>query len=333
MDDRLGPKAGTDHPRSYQDFVEWFGDDAACRRYLQGCRWPQGFQCAQCGRKAQTGTTGRGYLHCRDGGAEVSVTAGTVFERTRISLRTWFAALGFVTRQKDGARALGLKRVLGLGSYQTAWTWLHKLRRAMVRPGRDRLGGRMEVEETYVGGSTVGGKRGRGSEGKEIVGIAVEVHSPKGFGRVRRRRIPDGSGSSLGPFVCDVAERGAPILTDGRGGYHPLSKCGYGPERVVLSDPGDPAHIRRPGVHRIAALVQRWLLSTHQGSFSGKHLDYYLDESTFRFNRRTSQSRGLPCYRLVEQAVQTAPLTCRQIVERKHNLSGVLALSGDPFSG
>ena len=124
MDDRMGPKAGSDYPRTYQEFVEWFRDDAACRRYLKECRWAQGFQCPQCGKKAQTWTTARGYLHCRDCGAEVSVTAGTVLERTRISLRTWFAAMWFVTSQKDGASALGLKRVLGFGSYQTAWTWL-----------------------------------------------------------------------------------------------------------------------------------------------------------------------------------------------------------------
>ena len=226
----------------------------------------------------------------------------------------------FVTRQKDGASALGLKRVLGFGSYQTAWTWLHKLRKAMVRPGRDRLCGRIEVDETYLGGSKVGSKRGRGSEGKEVVVIAVEVHSPKGFGRVRMRRIPDVSASSLIPFVCDVAEKGSEILTDGCGGYNHLSECGYGHTKVVLSDTADPAHIRMPGVHRIAALVKRWLLSTHQGSFSEKHLEYYLDEYTFRFNRRTSRSRGMLFYRLVEQAVQTAPLPYRQIVERNHNL-------------
>jgi transposase-like protein len=320
MDDGLGPKAGIDYPRTYQEFVEGFGDDAACRRYLQERRWPQGFQCPQCGKKAQPWTTARGYLHCRDCDAEVSVTAGTVFEGTRIPLQTWFAAMWLVTSQKDGASALGLKRVLGFGSYQTAWTWLHKLRRAMVRPGRDRLCGHIEVDETYLGGTDVGGKRGRGSEGKEIVVIALEVHSPKGFGRLRTRRIPDVSGSSLVPFVCDVAEKGSTILTDGWGGYNQLSKCGYEHDRVVVSGSGDPAHISLPGVHRIAALIKRWLLSTHQGSVSGKHLDYYLDEYTFRFNRRTSRSRGLLFYRLVEQAVQTPPLSYREIVEGNHNL-------------
>jgi len=190
----------------------------------------------------------------------------------------------------------------------------------MVRPDRDRLCGRIEVDETYIGGTDTDGKRGRGSQKKEIVVMALEVHSPKGFGRVRMRRIPDVSGESLVPFVCEVAETGSEILTDGWRGYNGLSKCGYKHDRVVLSDTGDPAHISMPGVHRVAALVKRWLLSTHQGAVSPKHLEYYLDEYTFRFNRRTSRSRGMLFYRLVQQAVLTSPLPYRQIVERKHNI-------------
>jgi transposase-like protein len=318
MKARLNPVMGEDYPRTYQEFLDWFADEPACRRYLLRCRWPEGFQCGRCGGKAEPWTTGRGYLHCRQCGSEVSVTAGTIFERTQLPLRIWFAAMWFVTSQKDGASALGLKRVLGLGSYQTAWTWLHKLRQAMVRPDRDKLCGHVEVDETYVGGSETGGKRGRGSERKDIVVIALEIHFPKGFGRVRLRRVPDASGSSLVPFVCDVIERGSKVLTDGWSGYNQLSSCGYSHERVVLSGTGDPAHVSMPGVHRIAALIKRWLLSTHQGSFSGKHLDYYLDEYTFRFNRRASRSRGMLFYRLVEQAVRTSPLPYRQIVERNH---------------
>lgn len=314
------PIAGKDYPRTYQEFLEWFADEAACRQYLFRCRWPHGFQCAYCGMIAEPWTTSRGYFHCRQCGTEISVTAGTIFDRTRMPLRTWFAAMWFVTSQKDGASALGLKRVLGLGSYQTAWAWLHKFRKAMVRPDRDQLCGRIEVDETYVGGSDVGGKRGRGSESKEVVVIAVEVHSPKGFGRVRMRRIPDVSGDSLVPFVCDVAEKGSEILTDGWKGYNQLSKFGFNHDKVIISDTGDPAHVSMPGVHRIAALVKRWLLSTHQGSVSGKHLEYYLDEYSFRFNRRTSRSRGMLFYRLMEQSVITNPLPYRQIVQRKHNI-------------
>lgn len=320
MSARPNPVAGEDYPRTYQEFLKWFADEQACRRFVLGCRWPLGFECARCETKSEPWTTSRGYLHCRQCGHEVSVTAGTIFDRTRMPLSTWFAAMWFVTSQKDGASALGLKRVLGLGSYQTAWVWLHKLRQAMVRSGRDQLCGRIEVDETYIGGTDVGGKRGRGSEKKEIVAIAVEVHSPKGFGRVRMRRIPDVSGDSLVPFVCDVAKKGAEILTDGWGGYNKLAKRGYKHDKVFLSDTGDPAHISMPGVHRIAALVKRWLLSTHQGSVSPKHLEYYLDEYTFRFNRRSSRSRGLLFYRLMQQAVMTPPLPYREIIERNHNM-------------
>ncbi len=320
MSTQSNPIAGEDYPRTYQEFLKWFADEAACRRYVLSCRWPQGFECARCGMKAEPWTTSRGYLHCRHCEHEVSITAGTIFERTRMPLRTWFAAMWFVISQKDGASALGLKHILGFGSYQTAWVWLHKLRQAMVRPDRDQLSGRIEVDETYIGGSNVGGKRGRGTEKQEIVAIAVEIHSPKGFGRVRMRRIPDVSGKSLIPFVCDVVENGSKILTDGWGGYNQLSKCGYKHEKVFLSDTGDPAHISMPGVHRIAALVKRWLLSTHQGSVSKKHLEYYLDEYTFRFNRRSSRSRGMLFYRLMQQAVTTLPLPYKNIVKRDHNI-------------
>ncbi|HSO09909.1 MAG TPA: IS1595 family transposase, partial [Desulfoprunum sp.] len=164
------------------------------------------------------------------------------------------------------------------------------------------------------------GKRGRGSESKKIVVIAVEVLSPKGFGRIRMRRISDVSGDSLIPFVDEVVEKGSQILTDGWGCYNELSKHGYHHEKVVLSDTGDPAHVSMPGVHRVDALLKRLLLSTHQGSVSGKHLDYYLDEYTFRFNRRTSRSRGLLFYRLIEQAVMTAPSSYRRIITRQHNI-------------
>jgi len=190
----------------------------------------------------------------------------------------------------------------------------------MVRPDREKLHGRVEVDETYIGGSGVGGKRGRGSENKKIVAIAVEVLSPKGFGRVRMQRILDVSAKNLIPFVDEAVEKGSQVLTDGWKGYNDLSKHGYQHEKVVLSDSGNPAHVSMPGVHRIAALLKRWLMSTHQGSVSGKHLDYYLDEYTFRFNRRTSRSRGLLFYRLIEQAAVTAPSPYHLIVTKQHNM-------------
>jgi len=190
----------------------------------------------------------------------------------------------------------------------------------MIRPGCERLHGSVEVDETYVGGPEIGGKRGRGTENKEIVAIAVEVLSPKGFGRIRMRRIPDVSGDSLVPFICDVAEAGSEIQTDGWGGYNSLTEHNYTHSRTVLSASGGPAHVAMPGVHRIAALLKRWLLGIHKGAVSGKHLDYYLDEYTFRFNHRTSKSQGMLFYRLMQQAVATASTSYRQLVDGNHKM-------------
>ncbi len=258
MDTFPEPVAGIDYPRNLQEFDRWFADETACRSYVFRVRWPEGYQCFRCRSKAPPWITSRGYLHCRQCGGEISITVGTVFERTSKPLRVWFQAIWLVTSQKHGVSALDLQRVLGLGGYQTAWTWLHKLRRAMVRPGRERLHGSIEVDETYVGGAKTGGKRGRGSKNKEIVVIAVELLSPKGFGRIRMRRI--------------------------------------------------------------ASLLKRWLLGIHQGAVSGKHLDYYLDEYTFRFNRRASRSRGMLFYRLMQQAVTTASTPYRQLVDGNHKM-------------
>lgn len=229
----------------------------------------------------------------------------------------------YVTSQKFGGNALGLQRVVGFGSYQTAWTWLHKMRRAMIRPGRDRLSGNVEVDETYVGGEETG-VHGRETYKKAIVAIAIEVHSPKGFGRVRLRRVPDASAASLTPFVCDTIEPGSVVRTDGWPGYDRIQKHGYTRNMVLLSSSGDPSHVAMPGPHRISALLKRWLLGTLQGAVSNKHLDYYLDEYTFRFNRRSSRARGLLFYRLAENAVKADPVSYRQIVGRKkeddHNI-------------
>jgi transposase-like protein len=221
-----------------------------------------------------------------------------------------------ITNQKFGGSALGLQRVLGFGSYQTAWAWLHKMRRAMVRSGRERLSGLVEVDETYVGGLEEGA-HGRHTEKKAIVVIAVEIHVPMGFGRVRLGRVPDVSAESLVQFVRGAVEPGSVVHTDGWKGYDDLPNWGYVRKKTVLSSSPEPAHVVMPGVHRIAALLKRWLLGTHQGAASARHLDYYLDEYTFRFNRRTSRSRGLLFYRLLEQAVQTDPMSYGNMIGGK----------------
>ncbi len=218
----------------------------------------------------------------------------------------------YVTNQKNGVSALGLSRVLGL-HYETAWTWLHKLRRAMVRPDRDQLAGTVEVDETYVGGPEQG-HPGRQVVTKSIVAIAVELPGSKGLGRVRLRRIPNVAGPTLVGFVTDVAAPDATIHTDGWPGYAGLSGAGMAHKITALRTSTDLAHVAMPGVHRVASLLKRWLLGTHQGSVSPEHLDYYLDEFTFRFNRRTSRARGLLFYRLLQQSVRTDPHPLRDLV-------------------
>ena len=280
--------------------------------YLEWLRWPDGWACPACSA-AHGWPLASGRRECAACGRQSSVTAGTIFHRTRTPLTVWFAAAWQLMTQKHGISALGLQRVLGLGSYQTAWAMLHRYRSAMIRPGRERLIGEVEIDETYVGGQEPGA-RGRQTTTKAIVAIAVEVREPRGFGRIRLQRVPDVSAASLVPFVCDVVEPDTTVLTDGWAAYNPLPEHGYHHERTVLSSTGDPAHVSLPAVHRVAALLKRWLLGTHQGAPRPEHLDAYLNEFTFRFNRRASRRRGLLFYRLLQQAVQADPITYRQLV-------------------
>lgn len=211
----------------------------------------------------------------------------------------------FVTSQKQGASALGLKRVLGFGSYETAWTWLQKLRRAMVRPDRDQLSGEVEVDETFVGGVEAGGG-GRHIGKKALVAVAAEMRG-KGIGRIRLHCVDDSSADSLMPFVKTAIVRGATVVTDGLQSYLGLTDAGYIHRCRVIKGSAQHADTLLPGVHRVASLLKRWLLGTHQGAVNRRHLDYYLDEFTFRFNRRQSKARGLLFYRLAQQAVKTRP--------------------------
>jgi len=306
--------SGIDYPRTFQEMDEWFRSDAACREYIQRVRWPDGFMCRECGVAGNPWMMSRGRLRCRACEWETSLTAGTVFQDTRKPLRMWFLAMWFVTSQKNGVSALGLQRVLGLGSYETAWTWLHKLRRAMVRPGRDCLTGTVEVDETYVGGPEEG-KRGRRAEAKTIVAVAAEK-SGRAIGRIRLRRIKDVSADSLIPFVQSVVAPGSVVHTDGWRGYSRLANAGYQHQITIISGGSDPAHEVMPRVHTVASLLKRWLLGTHQGGIQHQHLDYYLDEFTFRFNRRRSNARGLLFHRLAQQAVAVEPAPYNSITGR-----------------
>jgi len=302
-----------DYPRTLREFEERFGTEEACRDYLFRLRWPDGFVCPRCGAQRGWGGT-RGRIICGTCRYQASVTAGTIFADTHKPLWLWFRAMWYVTSQKTGGSAIGLQRVLGLGSYPTAWTWLHKLRRAMVRPGRDRLCGEIEVDETFVGG-TEEAVHGRETETKALVVIAVEKRGRHGFGRARMCRIPDASGEVLLSFIERSIEPGSVVCTDGWKGYNGVQGRGYQHKGTVLRGRGRDAALESlPRVHRIAGLIKRWLQGTHQGRVAPAHLDYYLDEYTFRFNRRTSASRGKLFYRLVQQAGQIQPVPYRRIV-------------------
>lgn len=324
------PVAGRDYPRTWDQFLDWFPDNEACRRYLEGIRWRDGFVCSSCGEAGVAFQGSRGRWICRHCRRQSTVTAGSVFDKTRTPLRSWLAAVWYMVNQKQGVNALGLQRVLGLGSYQTAWAMLHRLRRAMIRPDREQLHGLVEVDECFVGPSPPKSLRltkekqrliEKRKAQRMIVMVAVEIKEPKGFGRIRLQRVADNSEKAVLPFVLDVVEPGSVVRTDGSAAYRKLEKHGYPREKTVMSGAKHPAHVTMPGVHRVAALLKRWLLGTHQGAVRPEQLDYYLDEFTFRFNRRTSRSRGLLFYRMLEQALVTEPVTYAQIVGKdKHNI-------------
>lgn len=283
---------------------------AACKSIRR--HWPEGFVCPQCEQK-HAWEMQRGLYWCRSCDYQASVTAGTLFHDSHKPLRLWFEAMWYVTNQKSGVSALGLQRVLGLGSYHTAWNWLHKLRRAMVWPGRDRLTGVVEVDEIFIGGEQPE-KRGRGAAGKALVVVAAQEDG-KRIGRIRPRRVADAAGESLEPAVWEMVEPGSTVRTDGWRGYNGLTELGY--QHRVVQKHADLGGNLLPLVNLIASLVKRWLLGTHQGAVQHSHLDYYLDEYTFRFNRRTSKSRGLLFYRLLNQAIDLGPVLESQLKARE----------------
>lgn len=291
-----------------------FADEASCREYLIALRWPDGpvcLRCAQCNGVLIR----RALWRCDACRHEASVTAGTIFQDSKVPLTLWFRAMGQVTSQKNGMSALGIQRVLGLGSYKTAWSLLHKLRRAMVRPGRERLHGGVEVDETYWGGEEEG-VHGRQTETKALIAVAAEAvpGSASAIGRIRLAPLDDTSRATLHGFISDSVVPGSTVVTDGLPSYRELT--GYVHQRFVRKRHHEDEALL-PRVHRVASLLKRWLMGTHQGAVAHEHLGDYWNEFTFRFNRRTSASRGKLFYRLAQQAVAMPPAPYNTLV--KHN--------------
>ena len=291
-----------DYPKNISELEEMFSTEAACRDYLHKIRWPDGYRCPRCGNQKSWPMDGH-LIRCASCGYKCSITSGTIFEGTRKPLVLWFRAIWWVASQKNGVSAKGVQRVLELGSYQTAWAWMHKLRRSMVRPGRDRLNGIIEVDETYIGGEK-SGKRGRGAEGKTLVAIAVEDKGNMGIGRIRLGIIPDASSSSLIGFLKQCIEPDAIIHTDDWPAYKNMD---YSHEVKSSMD--------LKIAHLVSSLLKRWLMGTHQGAVSHEHLAYYLDEFAFRFNRRKSSHRGKLFYRLLQNAMEIEPTSYREMVK------------------
>ncbi len=253
---------------------------------------------------------------CRACAVKTSVTAGTIFHRSHTPLSTWFAAIWMITSQKNGVSAQGLQDALGFGSYETAWAWLHKLRRAMVRPGRDLLGGTdrqgrpvgVELDQSFLGGRTPW-KPGSGSA-KVPITIAVERTAAGRLGRARLEVASRPGSKDMVDFAREVITPGTMIHTDGAAAFLSLPRLGYGHQ--VSPSTQNSLRVENidavtPGPHLVSSLLKRWTAGTLHHNLSRRHLPYYLDEFTFRFNRRNSRARGMLFYRLLQQAVETDP--------------------------
>lgn len=311
-----GPVQGFEYPGSLPELRRWFASDVLCLDYLDWLRWPDGFVCPRCAGVVDW-STDAGRHRCGDCGRHITVTAGTIFHGTRTPLTVWFEAAWLLMASKQGLSALELQRVTGLGSYQTAWAMLHKFRTAMSSQDRDRLTGRVEVDEGFYGGFTPGA-RGRETGAKALVAAAVERRG-QGFGRARMQVIDSASSNDLGTFLTATVAPGATVVTDGWRSYpSATARAGLVHEPHVVSGSGDKAHEVLPGVHRVFSLSKRVLEGTYQGGVQDSHLQAYLDEYVFRFNRRAAHAPGLLFLRLLEHAVTTRPTPYSSlIIERR----------------
>lgn len=292
------------HPKTLMEFERWFRTEEDCRQYLVRLRWPGGFRCPACGHSSAW-RRGRGSLRCVKCRKDISVKAGTIFHDSHLSLRLWFRAIWWITNQKNGVSALGVQRLLGLGSYRTAWSCLHKLRRAMVRPGREPLAGMVEVDEVYVGGVS---RDKISRRTKSCVLVAAEVRGTA-MGRIRLERIADDTEAQIVNGVRRCVAPGSKLITDGAWAYRALIPHGYSHQRIIQARTRrDLDHMNPlPRVHRVASLLKRWLLGTYQGRITGRKMDQYLNEFAYRFNRRGFEKRGLLFHRLVQQCILTGP--------------------------
>lgn len=302
-------------PKGIRAFTQRFGTEEACLRYIRLQRWgsEDGFECPKCKNTTCWDGKTRNRLVCTKCRYEVQITAGTAFHAQRKGLVLWFLAMYLVTSSKQGISAKELARQLNV-SYPTAWAWLHKLRACMIDPNRKPLSGNVEVDETYIGGIAVGGQHGRSTIKKTAVACAVEKNGME-CGRVRLAVIPNATKKKLKQFLDGTLKPETTVSTDGWRGYLGIDRSGYAHVRL-MADKDNKAHVILPRVHRVFSLVKRWLLATHQGAVSRKHLNAYLEEYTFRFNRRKAHNISHSFQRLMEGCMRQKCRPYWQIVGR-----------------
>ena len=318
--DDNAPIAGRHYPRNLAEFNRWFKSEASADKYLTDVRFRHGFACPRCGVVVGRSSASRWW--CKDCRRWFTLTTGTLIERTKVPTATWLVVAWHLVQTKIGVSALSVQRITGV-NYPTAWLLLQKMRAAMNQDERTKLSGDVEFDETYVGGVELGaGGRSRGK--KSPVAVACEVVSPKAMGRIRLARLPDASALAIADFLERNVEPGSVLLCDDWASYGPaLSELrdrglNYTAKTTTLSKSEARAHLVHPHVHRVASLLKRWLLGTHQGAVRDQHLDAYLDEFVFRFNRRHARNRGLIFYRLICSLTETrSPVTTQQLKQRR----------------
>jgi predicted RNA-binding Zn-ribbon protein involved in translation (DUF1610 family) len=294
-----------DSPRSLTEFEQRFGDDDTCAEYLAAARWPDGFICPGCGESKAWRLESKPWTYeCARCGRQTSVTAGTILHHSKLPLTTWFWAAFVMATQPNGISALQLQRELALGSYKTAWLLCAKLRHAMVAPGRSPLFGLVEIDKAEIAYRSKNDpvtSRGSSQDGKMLIVGAVEVQDLRP-GRIRLTTVPDDSTASLRAFLAANLAPGTSAQTSGEAG-----SCGAPDINQDLHVIGvlDPQNVR-PRVQRIFSDLKVWGLSVYHG-LRRKHLQSYLDEFVFRFNRR--RNRDAAFLSLLGLAAMQPPLT------------------------
>lgn len=302
-----------DFPRTLLEFQQRFPDEAACAAYLAEARWPNGFTCPACGGVRSWALETKAWTHeCAECGRQTSVTAGTVMHGSKLSLTVWFWAAYLMATHSNGISALQVQKQLGLGSYKTAWLLCSKLRRAMVAPGREPLAGLVEVDEAELPcrskNDPVTGGGGRSHQGKILIVGAVEVQDDgAGPGRIRLSVIPDFSAKSLHAFLKSTAAPGAIVKTDGWSGYPGAPGVSHDPHVVGPM----AAHLVLPWVHRVFSNLKTWALGVYHG-LRRRHVQAYLDEYVFRFNRR--RTRHAAFRTLLGIGVTITPATYKMLI-------------------